>query len=135
MFFLREHIISCLESIPEPKNKLIRVAIALMNSHFNIAGCKALGIMRKFVMMPLWRKTEEKGHILEMNQCYYSLDTFLDSCNDEKNVENVMHGTHVPFDGDYDDDNELTKSSTADDEHTHLACIMLHSCLKALSFI
>lgn len=73
VFYLKKHILRCLEEVPEPKNKLVRIAIALLNSPFNVAGCKALGILRKFIMMPLWRLTEKGGHIFEMNECYNTL--------------------------------------------------------------
>ena len=58
-FFLYEHILTCLDQVGEP-NKLVRVCLSLVKDKLNRAGCRALGILRKFIMMPLWRLTETK---------------------------------------------------------------------------
>ena len=49
-------------------------------------------------MMPLWRITEDEGHILEMNEHYDKLERFLDECQDVEKTTQFMEGNYVPFD-------------------------------------
>ena len=131
IYFLKDHILSCLNEIPEPKNKLIRMAIGLMENPFNIAGCKVLGLLRKLVMVPLWRILEKKGHILEMNLFYHQLNTFLKSCDDVDFMLQFMSGKQKPFADEYLEMDSILEQLVEDNSQDSLSAVIMQPCLAA----
>lgn len=131
LYFLREHILTCLNEIPEPKNKLIRTAITLMENDFNVAGCKVLGILRKLVMMPLWRILEKKGHILEMNMFYHQLHVFLKSCEDTDFMLQFMNGHQKPFAEEFVEVDDILEQLVQNNSQESLSAVIMQPCLAA----
>ena len=61
-----------------------------------IAGCKALGLISKFISTPLWTMTEDKSiHVLDMSARYQSLVNCLHEASE--NPRDFMEGKLLPF--------------------------------------
>lgn len=58
-----------------------------------VAGCRALGLIDKYVTSPLWRLIERPGHKLDMNDHYSELKDFLDRC--EKDLSAFIRGIDI----------------------------------------
>lgn len=64
---------------------------------FFIAGCKALGLISKLITAPVWNLIEDPSfHILDMNNCYLQLVTFLKDISNG-NLEIFVTGKVRPF--------------------------------------
>ncbi len=72
VYYLQEHLKAFFESYGTDNPLLKAVAADLAEPTF-IAGCKALGLLNKFVTGPLWRVLEGTGSILDMNRVYTSM--------------------------------------------------------------
>ena len=129
LYFLYEHALQCLEEVTDP-NKLIKISIQLLKNKFNKAGCRALGILRKFIMMPLWRLTEQKGHIVEMNKVYADLVTFCSG--DTNTVLKLLRGEIMPFTTDLVEQDVVTTSVTRPDDNDPLTAKILQATLIAI---
>ena len=80
VFHLRDHVWEFLNCVHGQPNGLLRAVHADMQVDLYLSGCKVLGILNKLITAPLWRITEESGHILSMCDQYTKLDTFLGKC-------------------------------------------------------
>jgi E1A/CREB-binding protein len=98
VYYLHKKIIQLLQEMKEPNCLLKSVLDNLLNP-FVLAGCKALGLLRKLVMNPLWRLTENKDtHVLDMNQNYVKLCGFLGQCGDNSDtLLEFLAGRISPF--------------------------------------
>ena len=72
VYYLREHLAEFFESYGTDNPLLKAVAADLAEPTF-IAGCKALGLLNKFVTGPLWRILKGTDSILDMNAVYTSM--------------------------------------------------------------
>ena len=64
---------------------------------FFLAGCKALGLVSKLITAPLWNLIEDPSiHILDMNNRYLQLVTFLKDMSNGK-MEEFVAGKVRPF--------------------------------------
>ena len=96
VFFLADYITNCIQNIKTP-NKLLKCVLKDIENEYHLAGCRALGLLQKLITSPLWRVTESKGHILDMNHTYKDLVDFFDKCaQDEDALLDFIHGTS-PF--------------------------------------
>ena len=77
VFFLRPYIIEFLTKQLGAPNRLLQAVLADAKENLYYAGCKALGLMNKFVTSPLWRILESDIHIFGMNEHYTKLLQFL----------------------------------------------------------
>ena len=92
--------------------------------------------MRKLFMMPLWRVTEAKGHILEMNQTYYKVTQFLDGCIGEDNIDKIMQfmrGEYLPFSSNLIERDSVYEALILEDDNDTLVCGMLQACFLAIN--
>ncbi|XP_060765350.1 uncharacterized protein LOC132873624 [Neoarius graeffei] len=95
VFFLHEKMLEFLHQCPE-KNQLLCAVLADLSVPSFIAGLKALGLLSKLVIGPLWRLLEDSQvHILDMNQHYTQLYNFLLSASEC--VGDFMLGDFSPF--------------------------------------
>jgi len=72
VFFLRHQFLSFLDG--RQNNRLLKSILHDLKCPEFLAGCKALGLISKFVTTPLWSFIEDKSiHVMEMSQHYTSL--------------------------------------------------------------
>ena len=50
-----------------PQNNLLKSVLDDANNEFYISGCRALGLIDKFITGPLWKLLESNLHILDMS--------------------------------------------------------------------
>ena len=73
VYYLREHIINFLTKTWGTPNRLLKAVLEDASNDLYIAGCKALGLIDKFITGPLWRILESDIHILDLSEYYSSL--------------------------------------------------------------
>ena len=95
VFFLRPYIIEFLTKQIGAPNRLLQAVLADAKEELYYAGCKALGLMNKFITCPLWRILESGTHILGMNDHYTRLLQFLQKS--KLNACEFMSGISIPF--------------------------------------
>ena len=79
-------------------NKLLAAVLMNIQKDFNLAACKALGLVDKYITGPLWRILESDIHILDMPGKYRSLLEFLQRCTSSTVLmQEFMTGETVPF--------------------------------------
>ena len=77
-YFLRDHCKRFFENIKDD-NKLSKAVYHDLQIPSFLSGCRALGLINKFVTGPLWRLFESGIHILDMNKHYQKMcDLFLE---------------------------------------------------------
>ena len=77
-------------------NGLLKSVLKDLETPFFISGCKALGLVSKFITTPLWRIIESKDiSISMMNERYRSLLGFLD--NTSQDLESFINGELILF--------------------------------------
>ena len=77
IYFLADKIKDFLQNVHGPANGLLKAVLADVKVPLYLAGCKVLGIINKCISTPLWRETENKGHILKL--CYVIIITLKNS--------------------------------------------------------
>ena len=96
VFFIHRHMQQFLDQQPN-LNNLLKAVKHDLNITLHIAGCKALGLLNKFVTRPLWKLIEDKElHILDMSKYMQQLLTYLNKANE--NMDEFMTGKIIPFD-------------------------------------
>ena len=75
-------------------NRLLKAVLEDASNNLYMAGCKALGLIDKFITGPLWRILESDIHILDLSDCYTNLLSFLKNCKD---ASEFMTGENTPF--------------------------------------
>ena len=95
VYFLREKMTEFLQKTSS-MNGLLKSVLKDLETPFFIAGCKALGLVSKFITTPLWRVIESKDiSISMMNERYRSLLGFLDNtCQD---LDSFINGELILF--------------------------------------
>ena len=97
VYFLRPHIVQFLTQVNGVPNKLLAAVLTGIQNNFNLAACKALGLIDKFITGPLWRVLESDIHILDMPEKYRSLLKFLQRCTSSTMaMQEFMTGETVP---------------------------------------
>ena len=99
IYYLYQHITDFLKLWGTP-NRLLKAVLEDITSDVNVAGCKALGLINKFITGPLWRILESGIHIVDLPKYYTQMKEFLDSCT-EANIHAFMTGEKIPFSADY----------------------------------
>ena len=72
-YYLHEHCKHFFDGVKED-NKLLKAVFHDLQVPAYISGCRALGLINKFVTGPLWRLLESGIHILDMNQHYQRME-------------------------------------------------------------
>ena len=75
------------------ENKLLKAVHSDLQIKFYLCGCRALGLINKFVTGPLWRLLESGIHILDMSKHYLKMSSlFFDLSVDAKEfmLDNVI---------------------------------------------
>ena len=74
VYFLYNHIKVFLQSVYGTGNRLLQSVLADANVDEFVAGIRALGLINKFITVPLWRVIEDNSiTILDMNNIYTSM--------------------------------------------------------------
>ena len=82
--FAHTYIVQFLTQVWGIPNKLLAAVLTNIQKDFNLAACKALGLVDKYITGPLWRILESDIHILDMPGKYCSLLEFLQRCTSSK---------------------------------------------------
>ena len=92
VYQLNEHIVNFLRKVWGTPNRLLQAVLNDAESDLNIAGCKALGLIVKYITaVPLWHIMESSIHILDVPNYYKILHTFVQ--NDD--ITGFMTGENV----------------------------------------
>ena len=94
VYYLREHMINFLTKTWGTPNRLLKAVLEDASNNLYMAGCKALGLIDKFITGPLWRILESDIHILDLSDYYTKLLSFLENCKD---ASEFMTGENTPF--------------------------------------
>lgn len=95
VYFLRAKIIEFLNKTSN-SNGLLQSVLHDLETPFFISGCKALGLISKYITTPLWRVIENKDvSISMMNQKYLELLNFITST--VNNLEDFITGKLLLF--------------------------------------
>ena len=92
LYFLYNHLKHFFESVKD-ENKLLKAVHSDLQIKFYLCGCRALGLINKFVTGPLWRLLESGIHILDMSKHYLKMSSlFFDLSVDAKEfmLDNVI---------------------------------------------
>jgi hypothetical protein len=95
VFYLQDEVIEFIENVFGASNKLLAAVLHDCKDSFNLAVCKALGILCKSVTSPLWRIIEKKGSVLDMNPVFHVLLGFLK--RNAVDASGLLSGDDVPF--------------------------------------
>ena len=76
LYFLYNHLKHFFESVKD-ENKLLKAVHSDLQIKFYLCGCRALGLINKFVTGPLWRLLEFGIHILDMNKHYQKMSSLI----------------------------------------------------------
>lgn len=88
VYYHKEDICHFLEHVHGTSNDLLKAGLFDCKEDLYMAGTKSPPYISKFITSPLWRLIESPGHILDMNENFNTLVTFL-GIHDRK---------HTPFD-------------------------------------
>ena len=97
LYFLYNHLKHFFESVKD-ENKLLKAVHSDLQIKSYLCGCRALGLINKFVTGPLWRLLESGIHILDMNKHYEKMSSlFFDLSVDAKEsmLGNVIYFENV----------------------------------------
>ena len=78
-----------------PQNKLLKSVLDDANNDLYISGCRALGLIDKFITGPLWKILESSLHNLDMSTHFTKLLEFLTECAED--ATEFLTGEKVPF--------------------------------------
>ena len=76
LYFLYNHLKHFFESVKD-ENKLLKAVHSDLQIKSYLCGCRALGLINKFVTGPLWRLLESGIHILDMNKQYQKMSSLF----------------------------------------------------------
>lgn len=75
--YLHRYMIEFLIKVWGPQNKLLKAVLDDANNELYISGCRALGLIDKFITGPLWKILESSLHILDTSTYFTKLLEFL----------------------------------------------------------
>lgn len=133
VYLLHQEMINFLDNYE--LNRLTRSVLHDLKQPVFIAGCKALGLISKFISTPLWNLLENKEvKILDMNKHYLNLQlTLREAC---ENIGEFMAGNIAPFSGEVKHDAvyiALTADSSYDVHCQTILSILLPSICQYIS--
>ena len=88
-------MIEFLTKVWGPQNKLLKAVLDDANNELYISGCRALGLIDKFITGPLWKILESSLHILDTSTYFTKLLEFLAECGED--ASEFLTGEKVPF--------------------------------------
>ena len=133
VFHLRSHIWNFLNCTIGQTNGLLKAVHADVQQNTFMAGCKVLGILNKMITAPLWRITEQKGHILQMCDIYLKMDTYFDEClKSDNRIEELIRGESSCFDQTLITNDEVFDSLVQPWENDNIVKSMMVHTLGAL---
>ena len=134
VFFLRPYIIEFLTKQLGAPNRLLQAVLADAKENLYYAGCKALGLMNKFVTSPLWQILESDIHIFGMNEHYTKLLQFLQK--NKLNACEFMTGASIPFtEVEVNEDDILQELLKPQEDIDSLVQQMLQAIFQALELL
>lgn len=99
IYYHKEDICHFLEHVHGTSNDLLKAVLLDCKEDLYMAGTKSLSYISKFITAPLWRLIESPGHILDMNENFNTLVTFLENAAAKPEVTLAfMTGNTTPFD-------------------------------------
>lgn len=99
VYYHKEDICHFLEHVHGNSNDLLKAVLLDCKDDLYMAGTKSLSYISKFITSLLWRLIEYSGHILDMNENFNTLVTFLENAAAKPEVTLAfMTGNTTPFD-------------------------------------
>lgn len=99
IYYHKDDICHFLEHVHGTSNDLLKAVLLDCKEDLYMAGTKSLSYISKFITAPLWRLIESPGHILDMNENFNTLVTFLENAAAKPEVTLAfMTGNTTPFD-------------------------------------
>jgi len=95
VFYLHRYMIEFLTKVWGPQNKLLKAVLDDANNELYISGCRALGLIDKFITGPLWKILESSLHILDTSTYFTKLLEFLAESGED--ASEFLTGEKVPF--------------------------------------
>lgn len=83
VFHLADIIFDLFANVHGTANGLLKAVHADVSVPVYVTGCRVLGNINKFLSAPLWRVTEDNGHILDMSDVYVKIDNMLKEITQE----------------------------------------------------
>ena len=75
-YYLYDHLLHFFDVVKED-NKLLKAVHSDLQIQSYLCGCRALGLINKFVTRPMWRLLESGIHILHLNKHYQKMCSFF----------------------------------------------------------
>ena len=72
LYYLYDYLLHFFDIVKDD-NKLLTAVYSHLQIQSYLSGCKALGLINKFVTGPLWRLLESGIHILDLNKHYQKM--------------------------------------------------------------
>lgn len=95
IYFLISNLLEFFNRV-QNENRLLGAVFDDLKVKSFVAGCRALGLISKFITAPFWRILEDKTvHVLEMTQKYQHLLSYMERF--AENSEEFMKGNVVVF--------------------------------------
>ncbi len=108
VYYLMHHIEEFLSNVHGTANGLLKALLADVKEVLFVAGCKVLGMVNKGISAPLWRVTEEPGHILDLCKTYSGLVEYLEKVTqDEDRLADFAYGRDNFFEERYVEKDEV----------------------------
>lgn len=113
-------------------NQLLKAVLADIKIPEHLAGCKALGLVNKFITGPLWRVLDSKDiTILEMNERFQTLLSYLNKWSLDASC--VLSGDALLYDDFPPSEDQIYSCLMAPSEHDHVAQEILQVLCSAFS--
>lgn len=105
-----------LDTVHDTTNSLLKAVCLDIKEVLFLSGVKSFGLISEFISAPLWRKLEEPGHILEMNETFKTLTDFLkEASNDVGLCCKFIRGQVTPFNTTINEDDRVTVHLASED--------------------
>ena len=72
LYYLHDHLQHFFDIVKDD-NQLLKAVHSDLQIQSYLCGCRALGLINKFVTGPLWRLLESGTHILDLNKHYQNM--------------------------------------------------------------
>ena len=72
LYYIHDHLLHFFDIVKDD-NKLPKAVLSDLQIQSYLCGCRALGLINKFVTGPLWRLLESEIHILDLNKHYQKI--------------------------------------------------------------
>ena len=131
LYYISDLVKAFFKDVWQTPNQLLRAVNEDIRVPEYVAGCKALGLVKKIITGPLWRVLESDVSILEMNEYFQILVTHLDMW--ALNAADVLSGEAILFPDFPPSENAIWQHLTTPSECDPLVLVILQILFHAFS--